>query len=142
MIEINASLLIQLINFLVLLFILNAILYKPILAKMKERRDLVEGDLKKAEELEQKVKDQEAKHQEELAKARQTAAQEKADLMSDAKSKEADILDKARAEASKIVEDMKSSIDSQAETVRQGLKDQMAPLAGSMAEKVLGRSVS
>jgi F-type H+-transporting ATPase subunit b len=140
-INLNFTLFIQLINFLALLFILNEILYKPILAKMREREALIRKDQEKALELEQQVLAQEDKHQEELAKARQTAAQEKTSLMAEAKSKESAVLAKARTEAAKIVDDMKKTIEGDAEQVRKTLEAQMAPLARLMAEKILGRAV-
>jgi F-type H+-transporting ATPase subunit b len=76
-IQLNFTLFIQLINFLALLFILNAILYKPILAKMRERDAQIRKDREKALELEENVQLQENQHQEALAKARRTAAEER-----------------------------------------------------------------
>lgn len=142
MIQVNFTLFIQLINFLVLLFILNVLLYQPIMAKMREREGQIRNDQEKAAELDQRVQDQENRHQEELAKAKQTAAQEKNTLLAEAKQKEAAILDKARAEAARIVDDMKSAIQADADKVRQTLKADMTPLADSICEKILGRSVS
>lgn len=141
MINLNFTLLIQLINFLALLFILNEILYKPIMAKMRERESIIRKDQEKALELEQQVLAQENQHQEELTKARQIAAQEKNELMAQAKSSESDILAKARAEAGQIVESMKKTIEADADQVRKSLEAQMAPLARSIAEKLLGRPV-
>ncbi len=141
MINLNFTLFVQLINFLALLFILNEILYKPVLAKMREREALIRKDQEKALELEQQVLAQEDKHQEELAKARQTAAQEKNALMVEAKNKESALLAKARAEAAKIVDDMKKTIEADANEVRKTLEAQMAPLARSVVEKILGRAV-
>ena len=142
MIQLNITLFIQIINFLVLLFLLNVLLYKPIMAKIREREATIRKDQEKAVELEQKVLDQENRHQQELAKARQTAVQEKGALLGEAKQKEADILEKARAEASLIVDQMKASIQVEAEQVRKTLKAQMTPLARSITEKVLGRAIS
>ncbi|MEW6350001.1 MAG: ATP synthase F0 subunit B [Thermodesulfobacteriota bacterium] len=141
MIQLNFTLFIQLANFLILLVILNAILYKPILAKIREREALIKGNRDKAAGLEQQVSDQQKRHQEELAKARQIAADEKKTLMADAKKKEVDALSAARAEATKIVEDMKAAIRDQAEEARKTLKAEMAPLAQSITEKLLGRSI-
>lgn len=141
MIQINFTLLVQLVNFLVLLVILNAILYKPILAKMREREARIKSDRDRAGELDQTVQDQERQHEEELAKARQTAAQEKASLVAEAKKSEAEILDKARNEATGIVEEMKESIAKEVDAVRSTLKAEMTPLAESITEKILGRSV-
>jgi F-type H+-transporting ATPase subunit b len=141
-IQVNFTLFIQLINFLVLLFLLNALLYQPIMAKMREREAQIKKDQEKATELDQRVQDQENRHQEELAKAKQTAAQEKNVLLAEAKQKEVAILDKARSEAARIVDDMKAAIQADAGQVRQTLKAEMTPLANSMCEKILGRSLS
>ncbi|MFC1834541.1 ATP synthase F0 subunit B [Thermodesulfobacteriota bacterium] len=141
MIQLNFTLFIQLINFLILLFILNAILYKPILAKIRERENRIAKDREEAKQLGEQIEAGEKKHQEELAKVRQTAAQEKADLLAKAKAKESGILDEARAEASRIVEDMRKTIDAEAVDVRESLKAEMTPLSQSIAQKILGRSV-
>ncbi|MGB6066574.1 MAG: ATP synthase F0 subunit B [Desulfomonilaceae bacterium] len=142
MIQLNITLLIQVINFLVLLVLLDVLLYKPVMAKIREREAQIRKDQEKATELEQRVLDQENRHQQELAKARQTAAQEKMALLAESKKKEADILEKARTQASRIVDDMKAAIQRDAEEVRKGLKAQMTPLARSITEKVLGRAIS
>jgi len=140
-ININFTLLIQLINFLVLLFLLNALLFKPVLAKMREREARIKQEREKTQDLEQKVLDEENRHQEELAKARLIAAQEKATLVGEAKKKEAEILDKARGEASRIVDEMRTAIQGEIVEVKQRLREDMAPLARSMAEKLLGRAL-
>ncbi len=141
MIQLNFTLFIQLANFLILLVILNAILYKPILAKIREREALIKGDQDKAAALEQQVADQEKRHQEELAKSRLIASEEKKTLMAEAKKKEVDILSGARAESTKIVDDMKAAIRDEAEAARKALKADMTPLANSITEKLLGRSI-
>ncbi len=121
MIQINVTLIVQIINFLVLLLVLNALLYKPVIAKIREREARIRNDREKAAELDGQVQEQERRHQQELAIVRQTGAQEKNALTVEAKKKEAEILDKARAEASRIVEDMKASIRVEAEEVRKAL---------------------
>ena len=141
MINVNLTLFIQIINFLVLLLILNAILFKPVLAKIREREAQIKKDLDSALELEKKVEDQDRQHQEELGKARQIAAQEKNVLVSEAKKVESDLLDQARTKAAAIVDEMRTSIQAEAATVRQTLRDEMTPLAQSISEKILGRAV-
>ena len=142
MIQINITLIVQIINFLVLLLVLNALLYKPVMAKIREREARIRNDREKAAELDGQVQEQEKRHQQELAIVRQTGAQEKNALTVEAKKKEAEILDKARAEAARIVEDMKASIRVEAEEVRKALTAEMTPLAQSISEKILGRPVS
>lgn len=142
MININVTLFVQVINFIVLLLILNAILYKPILSKLREREGQIAGDREKADALDREVASQEAKHQAELANARKKASAEKNDLIAQAKAKEADILGEARKEAAGIVDNMKDQINKEAEEARKKLREDMTPLAQSIAEKILGRAVS
>ncbi len=142
MININVTLLVQVINFIVLLLILNAILYKPILSKLREREGQIAADREKADALDREVVSQEAKHQAELANARKMASAEKNDLIAQAKAKEADILGEARKEAAGIVDNMKDQINKEAEEARKKLREDMTPLAQSIAQKILGRAVS
>jgi F-type H+-transporting ATPase subunit b len=141
-IQLNITLIIQLINFLVFLYLLNVLLYKPIMAKMRERADRIAKDRDQARQLQQDVENQENRHQEKLAAVRETASQEKASLMAEAKKREIEILDKARVAADKIVDDMRSAIKRESEQVRKTLKDEMTPLARSITEKILGRSIA
>lgn len=141
MINVNFTLFIQLINFLILLLLLNSLLYKPVLAKIRERDAKIKADRDKASQLDSEVLEQEKKHQEALIEARQVAGKEKAELLAAAKKSEADILEKARIEAARIMDDMKSSIQAESEKARAALKGEMAPLAQSISEKILGRAI-
>jgi F-type H+-transporting ATPase subunit b len=140
-INVNFTLFIQLINFLILLLLLNSLLYKPVLAKIRERDAKIKADRDKASQLDSEVLEQEKKHQEALIEARQVAGKEKAELLAAAKKSEADILEKARIEAARIMDDMKSSIQAESEKARAALKGEMAPLAQSISEKILGRAI-
>ena len=54
MIEINEWLFVQMINFFILLFVLNRILYKPVLQNIEKRQDTIRGYLTEVENMEQK----------------------------------------------------------------------------------------
>jgi F-type H+-transporting ATPase subunit b len=141
-INVNFTLFVQLANFVILLFVLNELLYKPILAKIKEREETIRADRDTVDSLWKQVRDQEERHEEELAGARQSAAQEKASLLAEAKRVESEVLDKARTEASSIVDDVRASVEKEAVEVRAAIRTQMAPLARSIAQKLLGRQVA
>jgi F-type H+-transporting ATPase subunit b len=140
-INLNFTLLIQLVNFLILLLLLNALLYKPIMAKIREREAAIKKDREKALELETEVANQEGKHRDALIQARKSAADEKASLLAASKVKESEILEKARLEAARIVEEMRKSIQAESDQARKKLKEDMTPLAQSVTEKILGRAV-
>ena len=54
MIEINEWLFVQMINFFILIFVLNRILYKPVLQNIEKRQDTIRGYLSEVENMEQK----------------------------------------------------------------------------------------
>ncbi|HDM77577.1 MAG TPA: ATP synthase F0 subunit B, partial [Deltaproteobacteria bacterium] len=51
MIEINATIVLQVINFLALVYILNRLLVKPVMKTINSRREYVEGKYSRVEEL-------------------------------------------------------------------------------------------
>lgn len=72
--EIKWQLLIaQAVNFLILLFVLKKLLYKPMLKFLRERRQAIEDGLKKAELAEQQFKEMRGLQAKELAKTRKDA---------------------------------------------------------------------
>ena len=50
MIDINATLVAQMLNFLILVVILRLVAYKPIVRMLKEREDRIAGSIKKADD--------------------------------------------------------------------------------------------
>ena len=74
MIDINGTLLVQIIQFLILVAILAKFCYKPLLAAMKARQDRIAGELKQAEDNLAEAEEAKKKYLAELAKA-QTEAQ-------------------------------------------------------------------
>ena len=73
MLEFNWTFIASAINFLVLLFILNAILFKPLLKIIKEREDTVKGNLDSAKEMTGKREENIAGLNRELAESRSKA---------------------------------------------------------------------
>ncbi|MBI2020577.1 F0F1 ATP synthase subunit B, partial [Candidatus Daviesbacteria bacterium] len=71
----------QVVNFLVLLWILNKLLYKPILKVLNQRREKIEESLKNAAEIEEKLLKTEEDREKILAKASEEAQK----LMDDTK---------------------------------------------------------
>lgn len=73
MLELNEWFFVQLINFFLLLFLLNKILYKPLLKNFDKRKSTINSYLKEVEEMEKRQKDLLLQIEEELKKARNKA---------------------------------------------------------------------
>ena len=125
---INGKMLIaQIVNFLVLLFILNRLLYKPIIKMFDERREKIEKGLKDAEAGHEALAQAEA----EAEKIKEQAYKEANEIISNSRS-EAEAEAKAIvAEAHKHGEKIMKGIKEESENIKQNaLKDAKSEIAG------------
>ena len=141
MITIDITLLLHIINIIVLMVVLNAVLYKPILGileKIAQRLDSLQGEVAQFEMNAQKQQAElDRKMREGSARAKKTLDEAKAK----AQATGAEQLAAIRAVAD---EDKKKALDSahqQVETARKALQENTADFALAMAEKILGRSL-
>lgn len=134
-------LLFQTVNFLLLLFILKKVLYKPILNFLENRRKKIEEGLEKAERFEtewQKIKDIEKEKMSEVEK-KAVQVMEKARL--DAEKREKEIMEIAHEKSGKIIEEAKKEISQEKEKVLEELKKETADFIVFATEKILKRAV-
>lgn len=138
MIEINATILAQILNFLILVVILRAVAYKPVARLLQQRSDKIRNSLNQAEA------DRKA--------AEQTLADYKAQL-SDAHKKAQEIVDKANVTARKEhdaaveetrreIERMKSSAQVEIENERNRAFDEMKSQIVALSLAAAGKVVS
>ena len=141
LISVDKSLIIQVVNFLILLFVLHRLLYKPLIAKMEERS----GAIKKSLDEAQAARAEAARQQEENA-ARLKSAYTEAAAIRDQALKEAGeeqrrLVEAARAEAQRMLEAAKAQTDADIRRAREELRREVSDLAVSVAEKLVRRSL-
>ncbi|MBP1720746.1 MAG: synthase chain, sodium ion specific [Deltaproteobacteria bacterium] len=141
MVDINSTLFIQIINFLALIFILNQLLYKPILQIMDRRKgifDSTEAEIKRLQDtIDQKMAEYEAK----IAQAKGEAMAQRGEIQKEGAEKGKEILDGARAEIQKMMDDFQIRLTQEVDGARTVLRSQSERISKEIAEKVLGRSV-
>ncbi|THB75517.1 MAG: hypothetical protein D6B25_11925 [Desulfobulbaceae bacterium] len=141
MITMDITLVIQIVNMIVLMFLLNGVLYKPVKKILRERSEKLQGmqgDVAKFE------KNAQLRQEEVDAKMAKASAKAKA------------ALDAARAEAQAAGDEKLASIKSEAEAYKEkelaeintqigeaqkGLKANLDGFANDMASKILGRGL-
>ena len=135
------TLLIQMVTFLVLVYILNLLLYKPILNIIDRRK-------KQLEELENEIKlfnesvDKKAsEYEEKLKQAKSTASELKKEIIQEGNGQAKSIVDVVRAEIPLMTQEFQQKMDKEMQAARQILDNQSQKLSLEIAEKVLGRSV-
>ncbi len=135
-------LLAQIVNFLVLLFILNKLLYKPLLKVLSQRKQKIEESLKNAEEIALRLQKTEEESQKKLEKA----ASEAQKIIDETKKSAQDIIAEARLKAQSDVGEMikkgQESINTERDRMHQEIKDSVAQLVGMSLTKVIEDSLS
>jgi F-type H+-transporting ATPase subunit b len=141
LISLDKSLIVQAINFLVLLVILQRLLYRPLLAKMQERTAAIQKSLEEAQ-----AARAEAARQAEDNAARLRAAHAEAAAIRDRALQEAHEearrqIEAAQAHARRLVEDTKTQLEGEVRRAREELRREVAGLATAVAEKLIRRSL-
>jgi len=141
MIDINSSLIIQLINFLVLLIVLNFILFKPIRQIMKEREQGISsalGDAKNAQERMQKLLDD---YNVSLAEAKQKAATTYNTIYQRGIDAQRDMISAERTKAGEALDKARVEIAAASKAARVDLRQEAERLSQDITSKLLGRAV-
>ena len=141
MINIDGTLLIQFVNFVVLMVALHFILYKPLRAMLQQRKETIDGSHQHAKDLAVQVEEKMAAYQEKLQEAKVKAGQEKAVLRNEALGQEATIIGQAREAAATALDSIKEKVSVEAEAARKTLRSETEALATDIAAKLLGRSL-
>jgi len=135
------TLLIQMVTFLVLIYILNILLYKPILAIIDRRK-------KQLEELENEIRlfkdsaDKRAvEYDEKLKQAKTKASELKKEIIKEGDDQAKSIVDIVRGEIPLMTQEFQKKMDKEIQAARKILDNQSRKLSLEIAEKVLGRSI-
>ncbi len=142
MISLDWTLILQFLNFIVLLFIMNKLLYRPLLDIMNRRRDKVEGSKARARELEGEVDEKMQRYQQQLSAAKSDAAQERAALRKAGHQQETEITGAAQQNAATRIKGIREQVGKEAAEAGQILNNEAKALAGQIATKVLGRELA
>jgi F-type H+-transporting ATPase subunit b len=142
MISVDSSLFIQIVNFVVLIFILNAIFYKPIRKIILERKQKIRGYEDGIQGLHDDAAESEQTFLTKIGEAKAKGFQEKEALKQAGQEEEKRILDELNQKAQADLEAVRSQIAKDAEDARRSLKAQTESFSGAIAEKILGRTLS
>ncbi len=141
MLNINATFFFQVVNFLIIIAVLNWLLVKPTLKILEERRVRVEGSQEEARRLKAETESKIQDYERGLAEARVNAGREKEKIRMEGIERENEIIKTAREQARKTVDDMKVRIEKEAQDASTVMKQEIKSLSADIAEKVLGRKI-
>lgn len=141
MVDINISLLIQIVNFLVLLVTLHFILFKPLLGIMQERQQTVSGaftDSKSAQEKAQALLEQ---YNASLAESKQKATASYNALYQQGLDAQRDMITAERAKAGELLDKARAELATASAAARAEIRNEAEKLSQDISSKLLGRAV-
>lgn len=142
MIEINLTIVIQVLQFLILMFILNRLLFKPISQVMIERKAKINAWEEKTQNLQESARVKLEMYENQLREERAQAQERQEQLTKELKKKEEENLQTVSEEAAGLVASAQQTLVEETERLRLELGQQAVELSQVLAEKVLGRKVS
>ena len=137
MLEFNKWFFVLFVNFIILLFILNAILFKPLLQIFKEREDTVKGDLDAAKDMKEKSEEGIARLNRELSESRSRAKEVFETLKAEGIGKQREVLSATEAEAVATLEKARAEIKVDAEKARQSLRADVDKFSDEIVRKLV-----
>ena len=141
MIELILAFVIQLINFGILVLVLNIFLYKPIRKVLSDRRQVIDSAREKAVSVDAEVQAKMAQYETRLREAKTEAGVRRAEALKQAQLEETALLEKARKEASCSLASIRDRVAKEAVDARELLKKQAEVLSGEICQKIIGRSL-
>lgn len=136
----DISLVYQMINFLILLFVLNLVLYKPIRNVLLERKAKIEGMAQAASQAETDLVAGENDYKDGLKKARANGLKEKEVFIEEASKEEKKILEEINQKAQANLVEIREQVATETENARKELEAQVEVYAKAIGEKILGRA--
>ena len=141
MVELNSTVWIQMANFLLLIFILNFLLYKPVLKIIEKRNKKIEKSNEEVMSLNETVERNIAEYEEKIRQAKADAAAQRDEIKEEGTEQGKMITGKVRDEISKKIGAFKADVEKEVDEARGALRDQTRKIAGDISEKVLGRGI-
>ncbi|PYN03203.1 MAG: ATP synthase F0 subunit B [Candidatus Rokuibacteriota bacterium] len=141
LISLDKSLIVQGINFVILLFILQRLLYRPFLAKMAERTQAIQKSLDEAHAARAQATRQQEENEARLRAGHAEAAAIRAQALKEAAEEQRRLVEAARAESQRLVESAKAQMDADVRRAREELRREVADIATAVAEKLVRRSL-
>jgi F-type H+-transporting ATPase subunit b len=142
LISINETLIVQLVSFLIFLFIINRLMIRPLRNVMADREnyiDIVKSDIEDARE---KIAAIHSEIHQQETEARQEAFQLRAELEKDGEQAAKKIFAAAREEIDATNAKIKADIENRMAAARGSLRVESEALALKMIEKILDRRVA
>ena len=136
------SVFIQIVNFLLIIIILNHFLFRPIRGIIQERKEKIEGFESDIEQISSRVDERGQEIESRLVAIRREGFDQKEIVKGQGLEDEKRIIDQANDQTEEVMRRITEQITEEVGTAREELRADLEAFSLDLAQKVLGRSLS
>ena len=137
MLDLNLTLVFQLVNFFIAIFVLNILLIRPIREIIKKRNGVMDNLAGEADSFESQAAERLANYEAELARARQDAGLTREEGRNAGLTEQQGIVGTAQKSARDILADTRRSLRGQAEATLSELRNQVSDFSARLADRLI-----
>ena len=137
MLDLNITMIFQLVNFLVAIYVLNILLIRPIRDIIKKRNGIMDGMAEEAESFEYQASERLANYEAELARARQDAGLTREEGRAEGMVEQQKLVGDAQKSARDILAETRESLQAQAAKTLDELRSQVSDFSARLAAKLI-----
>lgn len=137
MLDLNITLVFQLVNFFITIFVLNILLIRPIREIIKKRNGVMDNLAGEADSFESQAAERLANYEAELARARQDAGLTREEGRNAGLTEQQGIVGTAQKSARDILADTRRSLRGQAEATLSELRNQVSDFSARLADRLI-----
>ncbi len=134
----TADFLWTIVSFFLFMFLLNKILFKPVLKLMDERKARIDADLEKGKQARAALKENEAQLAQELVQTGADARGVINSARSEAEKAKGEVLDAAHAQAEKLHKGVRERVKAQEKAAESEIDGSMPELVAILSDRLLG----
>ncbi len=140
MIKLDWTILIQMVNFIILIWALNYVAYRPIRGILAKRKEKVDGLESGIDRFESDAMEKAAAIEAGIKEAREKGLKMKESMAGEARQEEQQMLEKINQQARQDLEEIRSRVARETDEVRQSLQSQIEFFANEISKKMIGRT--
>ena len=141
MITINYAFVIVILNFILLLIVLNKLLYKPIKKFLKERESKIASDMDNAELSKQKAAEIVLEKEDDLKKSAEEIRKMKQSARRDAEKQASEIVHEAKEKEKKIISETEDQLQHEKKKVMHEIESDLSVMIAGISEKFLSKKI-
>lgn len=138
----NSTLVAQIFNFLILFLFLKVVVYKPIVNVLEKRQQLIQDNVKSAEDERKEAQALHQRYMDEMKKAKEDAHEVIQKAVKSGETQAQQIIEAAKGESDRIKENALRDIERAKEKAVLELRDQVATLSILVADKIIGKQIT